>query len=324
MSTLVLRVRRGRQLLGTWRLDGQPIEMTLVDEATGRVVGSFTAAGGEDEPDAVETILVPPPPPALPTPVQGGHDEVPVGAGAGRLDGDDFTMPFPEVAEPTEPTADLITDTGETEEARLVERLSRARPRPIPNLASRGEGELEVDTITGPSDLPTQEADPESVAGFDLLALDSGTAPTPVAGLPPDPVPPPSEDDLDLEGFEDIDDDEDPDLDRPTTFGDAVAPAEVWVRRESEWRSGGSLKPGQRAVSRGGWVRLRRDGALIVRPGPSLAGSATLLDGATVEIATDVPPVELPAGASVLLRSGEYGLYIRSETLTGGGQPQFP
>ena len=58
MSTLVLRVRRGRQLLGTWRLDGQPIEMTLVDEVTGRVVGSFTAAGGEDEPDAVEVNVV--------------------------------------------------------------------------------------------------------------------------------------------------------------------------------------------------------------------------------------------------------------------------
>lgn len=321
MSTLVLRVRRGRELLGTWRLGGEPLEMAIVDEESGRVLGRFAASGAEEDLEAVDTapapasMPAPPPPLPAPPPTHGGHDEVPVGAGASRLDGDDFTMPLPEIGETTEPTSDLVT--GETEESGLVERLNRSRPRPIPNLASRRGEPVEIDTLTGPADLPTQEASPDRLAGIELLSLDSGTNPTPVARLPVAPSAP--EDDLDLEGLED---EEEEDLGRPTSVGDAVAPAEVWVRRESEWRSGGSLKPGQRAVSRGGWVRLRRDGALVVRPGPSLSGTATMVDGSTVEIGRDEPPVELEPGASVLLRAGEYGMYVRSEALPGGGMPQ--
>jgi hypothetical protein len=322
MSNLVLRVRRGRQLLGAWRLDDEPLEMAIVDEESGKVIGRFTASGGDPEPDTLDTMPAPPvaPPVAPAAPRRGGHDEVPVGTGAHRMDGDDFTMPLPEATEATEPTADLVTDTADTEEAELAARLSRSRPRPIPNLAARGEGEVEVDTLTGLGDLPTQEASQDVIDDADILDEDTGVGRAPDLGAPPPPAPPPHEDDLDLEGLE-----EEMELDqgRPTTLGGAVAPAEVWVRRQSEWRSGGSLKPGQRAVSRGGWVRLRRDGRLVVRPGPSLSGSATLADGSAVEIDKDVPPVELPAGASVLLRAGEYGLYVRSEAWTGGGLPRL-
>lgn len=93
----------------------------------------------------------------------------------------------------------------------------------------------------------------------------------------------------------------------------APKPAEVWVRRRSEWRSGGQLSPGQRAVARGGWVRFGEDGVLVVDPGPTLDGTATLLDGAVVELAPGSGPRRLSAGASVLLREGDYGLYVRAE-----------
>ena len=90
-------------------------------------------------------------------------------------------------------------------------------------------------------------------------------------------------------------------------------PAEVWVRRRNEWRNAGSLVPGQRVPMIGGWVRLDPDGRLVVCPGEAMAGSATLLDGRTVEIQSGQDAIRLPPGASVLLRSGEQGLYVRSE-----------
>ena len=336
MSTLVLRVRRGRQLLGTWKLDDAPLEMAIVEADSGRVLGRFTAAGGDAEPDTVDTQ------PAPAGARQGGLDEVPVVVPAHRMSGDDFTMPLPESGEATEPTADLVTDTAETEEADLAARFGRSRPRPIPNLASREGAESEVDTVGVLGDLPTQEAPPELqddagildepdlLDGLDdlgdagLLDEDTGIRRAPDLGLRPSP----GGDDLDLEGLEDdlgadLASDLEADGGRPTTLGGAVSPAEVWVRRQSEWRSGGSLRPGQRAVSRGGWVRLRRDGRLVVRPGPSLSGSATLADGSAVEIDRDIAPIELPAGASVLLRAGEYGLYVRSEAWSGGGLPRL-
>lgn len=321
MSGLVLHIRRGRQLLGAWTLDDVPLEMAIVDEESGRVLGRFTASGADPEPDGLDTQ------PTLPEPLRGGHDEVPVAAPAPRMSGDDFTMPLPESTEATEPTADLVTDTAETEEADLAARLSRSRPRPIPNLAARQGGEGEIETVTNLGDLPTQEAPADLFdAPVDLLddpaVLDEETGIRQALDLGPPPAaaPPPVEDDLDLEGLEEEDE---LDLGPPTTVGGAVSPAEVWVRRQSEWRSGGSLKPGQRAVSRGGWVRLRRDGCLVVRPGPSLSGSATLADGSAVDIDRDVPPLELPAGASVLLRAGEYGLYVRTEAWSGGGRPRL-
>ncbi|MEC7946153.1 MAG: hypothetical protein VX265_01215 [Myxococcota bacterium] len=314
MSTLLLRVRRGRELLGSWRLDGAPIEMALIDEESGRVVGSFTAAGADREPEPETVITMP----------MGGLDELPVAASTERLDGDDFTMPLPEAMEAMEPTADLIPEATATDEGELAARLSLERPRPIPNLAARG-APPEASPQEAPGsvgDHPTQEASPGDSAGHET---DDGVgvpmAPgRPVVGPPPAVAPPPEPDDLELEGLED-----EPLRDgmRPTTPGGTVAAAEVWVRRQSEWCSGGSLQPGQRAVSRGGWVRLRRDGLLVVRPGPALSGSATLADGSAVEIDKDMPPLELPAGASVLLRAGEHGLYVRSEAWSGGGLPRL-
>jgi hypothetical protein len=97
-----------------------------------------------------------------------------------------------------------------------------------------------------------------------------------------------------------------------------VAPAEVWVRRQSEWRAGGKLAPGQRAVARGGWVRYGEDGVLTVDPGPGLSGSATFVDGQTIELAAGAAPRRLAPGASVMLRDGDYALYVRAEVPGGG------
>ena len=66
-------------------------------------------------------------------------------------------------------------------------------------------------------------------------------------------------------------------------------------------------------------MRFGEDGVLMVDPGPSLEGSATLLDGAVVELAPGSGPRRLSPGASVLLREGDYGLYVRAEAPADGG-----
>lgn len=103
-----------------------------------------------------------------------------------------------------------------------------------------------------------------------------------------------------------------------------VRPAEVWVLRHNAWRSGGNIRPGQRATSRGGWVRLDSDGRLTILAGTELAGSGTLVDGRSVPIPTGGDAVRLPAGSSVLLRSGEHGIYVRSEPTGPRGRGPSP
>ena len=354
MARLVLRVKRGGRMLGSWSLGDEPLELTVVDIATGEELGTFTAAGPSGEPDEPDTRPSRERTAETPTdPI----DEVPVMGAAQRVVGDDFTMPLPELTEATEPTADFMPDTAETEEQELAARVRKSRPRPIPNLASlAGDGPRH-------SDLPTQEVplapgldDPaleeetllregppldgtpavdhgaalsaaiaSTESGLEEIELENtGFTQTAELELDPDTQTGLESaerdlDEIDLEGLEDEPAEED--VARPTSLGEVVPPAEVWVRRQSEWRSGGHLRPGQRAIARGGWVRLRRDGRLVVRPGPSLSGSATLVDGKALDIAKDVPPMELPAGASVLLRAGEYGIYVRSEAYSAGGLP---
>lgn len=104
-----------------------------------------------------------------------------------------------------------------------------------------------------------------------------------------------------------------------------VRPAEVWVLQDNAWKSGGNLLPGRKATARGGWVRLDNDGKLTVVAGPDLSGSSTLADGRSVDIATGTRQHRLPPGSSVLLRSGQHGIYVRSEPLgssrTSGPRP---
>jgi hypothetical protein len=224
-----------------------------------------------------------------PGPDDQGLDEAPVLPPLRRAADDDLTMPLPE------PTGSL------------------------------GALELETTGTTGGlSDKPTEEAAPPAWRGAvpnlamlaarppeDDLTLPGPEVDAPAAAGPADGPPP------DEETWQDLTLHEDLDLDEPSGARGAprpAPPAEVWVRRDDEWRPAGQLQPGRQATVQGAVVRLRPDGALQVDCGPQLAGTATLLDGQTL----DLPPgrgARLPPGASVILRSGDHGLYVRSEPL---------
>jgi len=80
MARLVLKIRRGNQVIGSWSLGDQPLEMVIEDAQTGQVLGRFTAEGSD------ETTLHP--------------------ISATRSDGDDLTMPLPESAPQKPPSPD--------------------------------------------------------------------------------------------------------------------------------------------------------------------------------------------------------------------------
>ncbi|NOY24745.1 MAG: hypothetical protein GXP62_02635 [Oligoflexia bacterium] len=324
LTRLVLRIERDGRLLGSWSLSDAPLQMKLVDVATGRVTACFTASA--DRPQA------------------GGVDEVPVVLP--RLGGDDFTMPLPE------PSA-----TGsagpETEERSMPGR------RRVHNLAQASDGGGAGDGLTAElvdlrDDEPglTRELQP-----FDEDDIGAPTAkreftPADAAGeraeegnsyLPVDEIPLPlrptaggvttvrghgagiSSAGLTAElrtatltggTTGSSGDDTPPALVRPVSHADrTVPPAEVWAQKRGEWRNVGTLVPGQRVRILGGFVRLSSDGRLVVSAGTNLSGTATLVDGRMVEIAVGQEYIALPAGSSVMLASGERGLYVRSEPL---------
>ena len=393
MARRVLRVERGGKVLASWALDGDPIELTLVDEGAGVSICAWRLAAEPDrrvDEPSLQRLL--------------------------RAEDDDLTMPLPE---PTETTGGALP---ETEEAPA---RPRAAKRPVPNLArtparvptglpSLGLGparEPERELTLPPPEpfgaereltlpepephepsvsvslsslslpLPTLEAARPPLLGGGLAArplaggrgpAPAGPRPRPPTGAPPKPpaaqpqradprppldpsasasrpapprasapvpapgpVPAPAPPPVAPAGRP-ADEEEsftaaalpaevaavalsDFDLGEEIAEAPAPKPAEVWVRRRSEWRAGGQLSPGQRAVARGGWVRFGEDGVLMVDPGPSLEGSATLLDGAVVELAPGSGPRRLSPGASVLLREGDYGLYVRAEAPADGG-----
>ena len=70
MARLVLKIRRGNQVIGSWSLGAQPLELVIEDSVTGQVLGRFTAEGA----DEVEWPSI----------------------GQTRPEGDDLTMPLPE------------------------------------------------------------------------------------------------------------------------------------------------------------------------------------------------------------------------------------
>jgi hypothetical protein len=213
-------------------------------------------------------------------------DEVPVGA-ARRATGDDFTMPLPE------PTR--------SEELLTTEESAQARARAaVPNLALQGWAGLSPPPLSrAPGDdltLGDALAGAEETTGSTEESSDDGSsggtaarALSPIIGFAPQ---------------------------RPAA--PAAAPAELWVRRGGEWTSNGALLPGQRVRAAGGTVALRADGALEVDPGPRLAGAGTLADGRMVEILPAAPPLVLAAGATVLLRAGDTGLYVRTDRRARG------
>ena len=286
MTRLVLRVRRGGRLIGSWSIGEEPLEFSVVDVMTGKELATFAASGAGE-----------------------GLDEVPIGKPR-RLAGDDLTMPLPE---PTE-----LGEARPTEKIEIP--VAAAEPRPAVAPAPPPEGLAGID-LSGRITPARYEGDdftvplPESTsgthplgAGLDEVASPTGDArpETTVGGLL-EPVGPLEETTVggrEITLGEPLDD---------AGSGGEVQPVEVWVRRRDEWQPAGQIVPGQRVLNLGGWVRLAEDGRVVVFPGPRLDGSATLVDGRTVGIRPGEEAVVLPPGASVVLRHGDAGLYIRSE-----------
>ncbi len=304
MARLVLRVRRGGRLLGSWTLGQQPLEFSIVDLNTGVELGSFTAKGA----DVVAKSTA------------GGVDEVPIPAPL-RLDGDDFTVPIPE------PTGG-VSDPGPTEERKAVRNLARE-----PLLQA---GRIAGDDLTMPhpdhtvtTGIPVQSDSADgggfpnggfSNGGFSndpAVAEDTSQMPEVTLGEALSPL------ELQTEEVQDGQPSLLPERDtveRPAMRAMPPRPrpvqaAEVWVRKSSEWRSAGRLVTGQRVRMLGAWMRLRPDGRLVVNPGSRMAGSGTMVDGRHVEINAGEDAIALPAGASVLLCFQEHGLYVRTEPL---------
>jgi hypothetical protein len=89
--------------------------------------------------------------------------------------------------------------------------------------------------------------------------------------------------------------------------------AELWVRSRGQWQKRGVLKPGQKASFVGSKVRLKRNGVLVVEPGPTLSGGADLPTGGELEIHVGQEPLRFPPGTSVILTSPEGGgFYVKS------------
>ncbi len=346
---LVLRIERDGQLLGSWSLQDAPLEMSMVDLGTGRVVARFTASA--EILAMVDRPVTPPPPPR-----RGQLDELPVDAAVHRLDGDDFTMPLPE------PTDESLRDLPETEERRVLPRSPTPNiARPVVPTRRGGDGltsELQlvddglVDEGTGLTrDLQpiddglsaegtglTSELIPDDgrggshdempvPAGADGDAGLTGELRTATVDLPDDARPTiPIEDEPSLtakvERFRPrVASATDPEhtprarISPPPRRPPAPQPAEVWSQKRGEWKSLGHLVPGQRVSTLGGWVRLAPDGRLVVRSGQNLAGTATLVDGRMIEIETSEDYLALPPGSSVMLAVGDRGIYVRSEPL---------
>ncbi len=396
MARLVLRVRRGGRLLGSWTLGSQPLEFSIVDLATGAELGSFVAQGA-DLVAAQPSSSEPSPVVRIETGRGSGVDEVPIDVPA-RLHGDDFTVPMPE------PTGTAGRGVGLSDPADTEEATGRAG-RQVPNLARQGRvtvplaeygGRVDGDDLTVPLPEPTGSlvdpvdaidtdrrnplapppgrvspaeplhVDEEAIPGLGMVALeDTGQLPEITLGTPlsmsgpvgevtarqPDPAEVAAHDAYRVASQPGVEpnpvtgslrrsqgrspqpvslaasppslhplDESDPETHEvPAPTEDEqprIQPAEVWVRKKSEWRSAGRLVSGQRVRMLGAWMRLRADGRLVVSAGPRMAGSGTMVDGRHVEIIAGQDAISLPPGASVLLCFKEHGLYVRSEPLS--------
>ena len=285
LPALTLEVRREGRLVGRWALDEGPLEMSIRDGRTGAALASFTARAGEVVPEPEVA-----PASAAATLPEGDVDEVVVDQ-LERTSGDDLTMPFPDA---TATGASSSLPDPETEEAAQPRSLSQSRRRRGPAIV-RNLAKLADAPPLGPLDEETFHDEQFDLNG--MLDEDREISRTAPSGLTDAliAVVPEATVGAHLE----------PEL--------IVRPAEVWIRRANSWRSAGQLLPGRKASSRGGWVELRLDGTLAVDCGPELVGTATLPDGRTIELDGRLGLQPLSAGASVIIRSADHGIYVRSE-----------
>ncbi len=130
MKKLILQIRRGGELLGSWSLSSAPLEMGVVDVVTGEELATFTAAvppprSRDDEATLIRSALV-------------------------RNSGDDLTMPFPEAT---------VEATPATEEASASMRIALDGPQEETTagveLLTIEQARLPDDDFTMPAPEPT-------------------------------------------------------------------------------------------------------------------------------------------------------------------------
>ena len=262
MARLVLKIRRGNQVIGSWSLGDQPLELVIEDSQTGTVLGRFTAEGGDEA------------------------DLAPIGST--RSEGDDLTMPLPENAPSSFPSPDDPTSLSLSlplpEDVRTGDTQAR-----IARAYQYGSGDgLNVLMQSDDLSLSVDELEP----GAQLDEVDTGSW-IDTMSISVDP---------DLSGV----------------FKAVVLPAEVWLRRDREWHRSGELEVGSRMDAGGGYVGLDTEGRLLVSTGPHLTGTVTQLDGSSYDLRSSARQQLLALGASVMLRDGAYGIYVRSCLPEGG------
>jgi len=99
---------------------------------------------------------------------------------------------------------------------------------------------------------------------------------------------------------------------RPSNVRRRVRPAEVWRYRHQTWTAAGTLAPGQQILALGGRIRLTENGALMVRCGDRLKGSAVLPDGRKRPLPSGDHVYRLPPRSNLTLRTRDEGIYIRT------------
>ena len=246
MDRLVLKIRRGTQTIGTWNLDGQPIEMLIEDSGTGKVLGRFTASGAEPS------------------------EELPLPS-ACRTEGDDLTMPLPELTNSvplTLPDPDPDSGSGVNHTHQFIVQAEERRLQAVRILNQSDDISLSaanlVDAVTDGDDA-TEWTDILSEHHYRRVSSNTGNA----------------------------------------------LPAEVWLRRTGEWHARKALHPGFRVEAAGGWIELESSGRLVVDPGRKLIGTVNCTDGRSYDLVPGTGPTTLNLGASVILRDGDVGLYVR-------------
>ena len=104
MSKLIVEIRRGKTLLGSWPVGAEPLEFTLRDAETRADIAVFTAQAPQytENTTFVRTQLTGPPSEELTMPEPDPTDAPPtlLSQAFHRDQGDDFTMPLPDISMP--------------------------------------------------------------------------------------------------------------------------------------------------------------------------------------------------------------------------------
>ncbi len=336
MADFLLRLERDGELLGEWRLGDPPLNMTLLDPETRRVVAVLTAS----VPDSAVDPVRPPSSVVSQLLAEAAREQVDATDDEDTLQRnrqfyDEQTAELPDGPIDTAPVTTgepQITEEMSDRELPLRElpridpdRLDVSTTQDAPRILDEPTASLmELPLDTG--SLPELSLDPELAR---TPSADPGLDEVPVVGGHGDPGPlvrhPGDDFTLPLPDHtgtvtstEDFTGDLTGDVGE---VGDSLTAdlievegrAEVWARRKGEWVLKGNLVPGQRARMKEGSVKCLTDGGLLASTGPLMRGTADLPNGDQIQMMPDEAPHRFPAGTSVTLWNGDKALYVRSD-----------